>query len=173
MALYKHITSKEDIFDGIIEVVVGQIEIPAAGTDWKEAMRRRAISAREVLARHSWAIGLLESRGSKGRTVLRYMEAIIGTLRAAGFSIESAIHAFWLLDSYVYGHVIQETSMASAAEANEYAGALLQQITEGEFPYLYEMGEHAATSGYSFDREFEVGLELILDALSRTGPTVP
>ncbi|MDH4346421.1 MAG: TetR family transcriptional regulator, partial [Thermoleophilia bacterium] len=73
MSLYKHVANKEEILDGIVELVVGEIEIPSEGADWKEAMRRRAISAREVLNRHSWAIGLLEARGSMGPTALRYL----------------------------------------------------------------------------------------------------
>jgi len=119
MSLYKHVANKEEILDGIVELVVGEIEIPSDGAAWKEAMRRRAISAREVLSRHSWAIGLLEARGSKGHTALRYLDAILGNLRSAGFSIEDAAHAFWLLDSYVYGHVIQESSlpMSTSEEA--------------------------------------------------------
>ena len=111
MSLYKHVANKEEILDGIVEVVVGEIETPREGADWKEAMRRRAISAREVLGRHSWAIGLLEARGSTGPKALRYLDAILGNLRSAGFSIENAVHAFWLLDSFVYGQVIQETSL--------------------------------------------------------------
>lgn len=170
MSLYKHVANKEEILDGIAELVVGQIELPDDGADWKEAMRRRARSAREVLTRHPWAIGLLESRGSKGRTALRYLESILGTLRAAGFSIENAAHAFWLLDSYVYGHIIQETSLplSTSEEASEQTGSMLEQITVEEFPRLVELGGHAVRSGFSLDGEFEYGLDLILDALGRT-----
>ena len=112
MSLYKHVANKEAILDGVVELIVGQIEIPSQETHWKEAMRRRAVSARGVLAAHSWAIGLLETRGSMGPATMRYLDAILGNLRSAGFSIQDAVHAFWLLDSYVYGHVIQETTLA-------------------------------------------------------------
>lgn len=169
MSLYKHVANKEEILDGIVEFVVGEIEIPSVGADWKEAMRRRAISAREVLSRHSWAIGLLEARGSMGPTALRYLDAVLGNLRSAGFSIENAAHAFWLLDSYVYGHVVQETSLAfSTSEMTESAGSMLEQITTTEYPHLVELGEHALRFAYSFDTEFEFGLDLILDALDWT-----
>lgn len=169
MSLYKHVANKEDVLDGIVELVVGDIEIPLEGTDWKEAMKRRAISAREVLGRHSWAVGLLEARGSKGPTTLRYLDAILGNLRSAGFSVENAVHAFWLLDSFVYGHVIQETSMPiSPEEMTESTGSILEQVTMDEYPHLVEVGEHALRSEYSFDTEFAYALELILDALDQT-----
>jgi AcrR family transcriptional regulator len=170
MSLYKHVANKEEILDGIIELVIGEIEIPNNGAHWKEAMRRRAMSAREVLSRHSWAIGLLENRGSTGPAALRYLNAILGNLRTAGFSIENAAHAFWLLDSYVYGHVIQETSMpiSTSEETIDSTGSILEQDTIDEYPNLVEIGEHAQRSAFSFDSEFEFGLDLILDALDQT-----
>ena len=170
MSLYKHVTNKEEILDGIIEVVLGEIETPREGADWKEAMRRRAISAREVLSRHSWAIGLLEARGSTGPKALRYVDSILGNLRSAGFSIENAVHAFWLLDSFVYGQVIQETSLpiSSSKEMTESTGSTLEQVTADDYPHLVEVGEHAMRSEYSVDKEFEFGLDLILEALERT-----
>ena len=136
-------------------------------------MRRRAISAREVLGRHSWAIGLLEARGSKGPTALRYLDSILGNLRSAGFSIEDAVHAFWLLDSFVYGQVIQEISlpMSSSEEMAESTGSILEQITTDDYPYLVELGEHAMGSHYSVDKEFEFGLDLILEALGQNADT--
>ena len=162
MSLYKHVANKEEILDGIVELVVGEIEIPSEGTEWKEAMRRRTVSAREVLSRHSWAIGLLEARGSRGPTARRYLDAILGNLRSAGFSIENAVHAFWVLDCYVYGHVIQETSLAfnRSEELTDSAGF-------DEYPHLVEIAQPARMSAYSFDNEFEFGLDLILDALDR------
>lgn len=162
---------KDDILDGIVELVVSTIEIPRPGADWREAMRRRAISARAVLTRHSWAIGLLEARRSMGPTQLRYVDAILGTLRSAGFSIEDAAHAFWLLDSYVYGHVVQETSMSGGA--TDEAGS--QESTEEDmgsaYPHLAEMATHAAGSTFSFDGEFNHGLEVILAALEPAAGT--
>jgi hypothetical protein len=133
-------------------------------------MRRRAISARQVLCRHSWAIGLLEARGSTGPAVRRYLDAILGNLRSAGFSIENAVHAFWVLDCYVYGQVIQETSMpfSRSDEMTESAEPVLEQSTTNEYRHLVEIEERALRSEYSFDREFEFGLDLILDALDRT-----
>jgi len=169
MSLYKHVANKDGILDGIVEVVVAQIETPSSGADWREAMERRAISARDVLRRHSWAIGLLEARRTPAPTALRYLDAILGNLRSAGFSVEDAAHAFWLLDSFVYGHVIQETSspFSTSTEMTEATGAMLEQISTDEYPHLIEVGEHALGSGLSFDGEFDFGLALILDALER------
>ena len=98
-----------------------------------------------MFSRHSWAIGLLEARGATGPTALRYLDAILGNLRSAGFSIENATHAFWLLDSFVYGHVIQETSLpfSTSEEMTESPRSILEQITTNEYPHLVEIGEHA------------------------------
>ncbi len=170
MSLYKHVANKEEILDGIVELVIGEIEIPDQGAHWKGAMRRRAFSARAVLSLHSWAIGLLEARGSTGPAALRYVDTILGSLRSAGFSIENAAHAFWLLDSYVYGHVIQETSMPISAseDRTDSERSLLEPHTIDEYPHLVEIAEHAQRSGFSFDSEFEFGLDLILEALEQT-----
>jgi AcrR family transcriptional regulator len=170
MSLYKHVANKEAILDGIVELIVSQIEIPSQGTHWKEAMRQRAVSARGVLAAHSWAIGLLETRGSMGPATMRYLNAILGNLRSAGFSIQNAVHAFWLLDSYVYGHVIQETTLApgrTPPPGTEPALAVLEQATTAAYPHLAEVAEHALGSDYSVDREFRFGLDLILNALEQ------
>jgi AcrR family transcriptional regulator len=169
MALYKHVANKDEILDGIVELVVGEVELPAEGADWRAAMRMRAESARHVLGRHSWAIGLLESRGSMGPATARYLNAILGSLRGAGFSIEGAVHAFWLIDCFVYGHVIQEANLpfASSSEAGASLAAAPREVTD-EFPNLAEVMEHARTSEYSVDTEFEYGMDLILDALERS-----
>ena len=167
MALYKHVANKDEILDGIAELVVGEIEIPAPGSEWRTAMRQRAISARRVLKRHPWAIGLMESRGSSGPATLRYMEAVLATLRDGGFSVQMATHAFWLLDSYVYGHVIQEISLpiGTSEQTAPAAGQMLDQPDIGDYPHLAEVAAEAMTSGYDIDREFEFGLDLVLDAL--------
>lgn len=169
MSLYKHIANKDAILDGIVEQVFGEIEVPVEGAEWKGEMRRRADSVREVLTRHSWAIGLLEARGFTGPAVMRYVNAILGNLRSAGFSIDDAIHAFWLLDCYVYGHVVQETSMplpTADDAAREDAIEMDDRLME-DYPHLVDLAEHAATTAYSLDGEFDFDLDLILDGLER------
>lgn len=170
MSLYKHVPNKEGILDGMVELVIGEIEVPATDLDWKSAMRQRAISARETLGRHPWALGLLESRGSAGPTTLRYLDSVIASLRKGGFSVEMATHAFWLLDSYIYGHVIQELSIPfdTPDQIAESAGAMLRQMHPDDYPHLAELSvEHTMTAGYNFEDEFEFGLDLILDAIDR------
>jgi hypothetical protein len=100
---------------------------------------------------------------------MRYLDAVLGNLRSAGFSVENAAHAFWLLDSFVYGHVVQETSLptSTSEEMTESVESILQQAGVDKYPHLVEIAEDALRSGYSVDREFEFGLDLILDALDR------
>lgn len=167
MSLYKHVANKDAILDGMVEQVVGEIEIPAEGAEWKEAMRLRALSARKVLSRHSWAIGLMEAGASPGPTTLRYRDAIIGNLLSAGFSMENAAHAFTLLDSYVYGHVIQEVSFSTPGELTDTPESTVDRHGMSEYPHLAAMYEFAETFGFTFDDEFEFGLDLILEALAR------
>ena len=168
MSLYKHVANKEEILDGIVEVVVGEIEIPRRGR-----LERGDEAASDLGARRAQPplMGDRPAGGARptGPTALRYLDAILGNLRSAGFSIENAVHAFWLLDCYVYGHVIQETSMpiSTSEEMTESTGSILEQGTADEYPHLVEVGEHALKSEYSVDSEFEFGLELILDALDQ------
>jgi AcrR family transcriptional regulator len=169
MSLYKHVAGKDEILDGMVELVIGAIELPVDTTSWKEAMRGRASSARAVLGRHSWAIGLLESRPRRGPVVRRYLDDVIGVLRAAGFSIEDAAHAFWVLDNHVYGQIVQEAGVASVTASGE-ADAAADPDVDGDraqHRHLAELAEYARRSDPSVDREFEFGLELILDALER------
>jgi AcrR family transcriptional regulator len=158
MSLYKHIADKDDILDGMVDLVFGEIELPAAGGDWRAAMRPRLSSAREVLRRHSWAIGLFESRGAVGPGTLRYVDSTLGALRSAGFSVVDAGYAFSLLDSFVHGHVTTEAS-ASVPSGEEGAPPEVQR----DYPNLAEVMEPGR--GFSFDGAFEFGLELLLDAL--------
>ncbi len=110
MALYKHVANKDELLDGMVDIVFGEIESPSIDDDWRSAMRRRAISAREVLKRHSWAIGLMETR-NPGPANLRNHNAVMGCLREAGFSFETAIHAYSVQDAYIYGFALQERTL--------------------------------------------------------------
>jgi AcrR family transcriptional regulator len=174
MSLYKHVSSKDQILDEIVELVFGWIEVPGTETGWKEAMRRRARSARQILRQHTWAIGLLESRGTTGPASMRYVDSILGCLRSAGFSVRDAAHAFWTLDSFVYGHVLQEARMPAPEprEASDPSTPSPEQAGAFGYPHLAEMAGQAGTSQFSFDQEFDFGLDLIIDALERaTAPS--
>jgi hypothetical protein len=170
MSLYHHVANKGDILDGIVDVVFSEIDLPSGDGDWKAAMRHRAISARKALRRHPWATGLMESRSTPGPATLRHHDAVLGILRNAGFSIELAAHAYSLLDSYIYGFALQETSLPfqSSEELAAVAETMLGDLRAGEYPYLTEMAvEHALQPGYDYGNEYEFGLDLILDGLEQ------
>lgn len=181
MSLYHHVANKEDLLDGMIDVVFAEIALPSAGEDWKTAMRQRALSARRVLSHHGWAIGFMESRSSPGQATLRHHDAVLGCLRGAGFSVELAAHAFSVLDSYIYGFALQERSLPfhTPQETVELAESILAGVPADDYPHLAELTtQHVLQPGYDYGNEFEFGLDLILDGLERTsdvtaGQTVP
>ena len=170
MSLYHHVANKDAILDGLIDLVFGEIDLPVGEADWKAAMRRRAISAREVLRRHPWATGLMESRSTPGPATLRHHDAVLGILRNAGFPLELAAHAYSLLDSYIYGFALQETSLPfnTPEETAEVAQAMMAEFPADAYPHLTEIAvEHVLQPGYSYAREYLFGLDLILDGLER------
>jgi AcrR family transcriptional regulator len=170
MSLYNHVASKAELLDGMIDLVFAEIGLPASGSGWRDAMRERAISARRVLSRHRWAIGLMESRSAPGPATLRHHDQVIGVLRRAGFSVALAAHAYSLLDSYIYGFALQEASLPFDTGENtaELARTIMAQLPAGEFPHLAELTvEHVLQPGYDYANEYEFGLDLILDGLER------
>jgi AcrR family transcriptional regulator len=170
MSLYNHVANKDELLDGMVDLVFSEIDLPAGGAGWKAAMRRRAVSARQALSRHRWAIGLMESRTSPGPATLRHHDAVIGSLRDAGFSIEMAAHAFSVLDSYTYGFALQEASLPfeTAAQTAELAEMIMARFPTDEYPYLAELTvKHVLQPGYDYGDEYEFGLDLILDGLDR------
>ncbi len=168
MSLYKHVANKDDILDGIADLVVGDFEVPSGGVDWRTAIRRSAISAHEALLVHPWASSLIESRSNTGPARLRYLEAVIGALSAAGFPMPIVIRAIMALDSHTYGFVLQELAWPFDTEhAPEMAAAFARAIPAGEYPNLLAMAEMAATAPGGALVDFEFGLDLILDGLER------
>jgi AcrR family transcriptional regulator len=168
MSLYHYVANKEQLLDAMIDVVFNEIDLPPAEADWQSAMRLRAVSARQVLARHPWAIALMESRTSPGPANLRHREAVTACLRRAGFSVVMATHANWLLDSYVYGFALQEAGLPfdTAAElADMTEDVYLPQVPAEEFPYLHESAAVLMAAGYDPAAEFDFGLALVLAAL--------
>ena len=185
MSLYHYVPNKEQLLDGMVDIVFSEIELPSTDVDWKTAMRRRAISTREVLNRHRWAVGLMESRATPGPASFALHNAVLGCLREGGFSIEMTIQAYSVLDAYIYGFVLQEKSLPfdsadeGAAVAQEQVRQFAEQAEEQhsaalaeEFPYLAEVvAGHVAKVGYDFTAAFEYGLDLILDALEKRRDT--
>jgi len=171
MALYRHIANKDDLIDAMIDVVFTEIDLPPRDADWRTAMRQRAISVRDVLERHRWAIGLMESRLHPGPANLRHHDAVLGTLRAAGFSVALAAHAYSLLDSYIYGFALTKMNLPfedDRGSVPDVAESMLRPFPIDAYPNLVEfITEHAMKPGYSYGDEFEYGLELILDGIER------
>ncbi len=169
MALYKHFANKDELLDGMVDIVFAEIESPAIGPDWRSEMRGRAISAREALKRHGWAIGLMETR-KPGPANLRNHNAVMGCLREAGFSFEEAIHAYSVQDAYIYGFALQEKTLGfetpqDAGEAAKRRAAANDALDE--YPYLAEIVTKLPESGFDNAIEFEWGLDLVLDGLER------
>ena len=172
MSLYHYVPNKVDLIDGMIDIVFGEIEPPSPDVDWKTAMRRRAVSTREALSRHRWAVGHMEGRTTHGPANLRLHDAVLGCLRAAGFSIENTVHAYSVQDAYIYGFALQETDMSSETP-EDFAAEAQRQMREYEdlladYPNLVEVvGGHVAEAGYDYASEFLFGLDLILDGLDK------
>jgi AcrR family transcriptional regulator len=174
MSLYNHVANKGELLDGMVDLVFSEIDLPSGGPAWKSAMRQRAVSTRQALSRHPWAIGLMESRTSPGQATLRHHDAVIGSLREAGFSIEMAAHAFSVLDSYIYGFALQEASLPfdTAEETAELAQTILAGFPPDEYPHLTELTlEHVLKPGYNYGKEYEFGLDLILEGIERARDT--
>ena len=172
MSLYNHVASKDDLLDGMVDLVFAEIEPPSTDDDWKTAMRKRAVSTREALARHRWAIGLMEGRTNHGPANLSLHNAVLGCLRAAGFSMQMTVRAYSVQDAYIYGFALQERDM-SPESADDFAAEAQRQMHEyravlAEYPHLVEVvGGYVAESGYDYATEFAFGLDLILDGLDR------
>jgi AcrR family transcriptional regulator len=168
MSVYHYVTNKDQILDSIVDRVFDEIELPSPGGDWRIEMRRRAGSARQALSRHPWAIALLQSRVNPGPATLRHHNAVLGTLRSAGFSIELTAHAFALIDSYVFGFALSETTLPISGPDTivEVAESMIPREAAELYPYLIEFTtEHVLQPGYDFRAEFDFGLDAILDAL--------
>lgn len=170
MSLYHHVANKEDILDGLVDLVFAEVPVPEEEPGgWRAAMEHRARAMREALARHPWAVGLMETRTTPGAANLRHHNATLGVLRRAGFSLAAAGHAYALLDSYIYGFALQEADLpVGTPDADpEVVEAMARSFSPEELPYLAEMAmDRAMQPGYSFGAEFDVGLGIILDGLA-------
>lgn len=172
MSVYHHVANKDEILDGLIDLVFAEIELPVPGRDWRSELTKRAQSAREVLAQHRWAIGLLESRPTPGASNLRHHDAVIATLRTAGFSAEMTAHAYAVIDSYVYGFALQEAALPfdkGPEGVAEVADPILDETVATDYPHLVDMATtYYLQPDHSFGNEFQFGLDLILEGLEET-----
>ena len=171
MALYRHVANKDDLLDGMVDLVFGEVEIPR-DVGWRAAMRQRAVSMREALRRHPWAVDLMEAR-QPGPANLRYHNAGLACLREeAGLPIRDAIDAYNLMDSYIYGFALQEKTLpgdiAAEAQARHDALTSADPSLADRFPYLIEVVNELAASGYDYTEQFQRGLDVILEGIEQT-----
>jgi AcrR family transcriptional regulator len=170
MSLYNHVSNKEDLLHGMIDAVFAEIELPSPADDWKTALRKRSLSVRDMLSRHPWANGLMDSGTNPGPATLRHHDRVLGTFRNGGFSIAMTAHAFSVLDAYIYGFAKQEKGLPfdSGQQAAAMAEVMLAHLRADEYPHLAELtSRHVLQPGYDYADEFIFGLDLVLDGLER------
>ena len=168
-SLYHHVSGKDEILDGLVDMVAAEIELGPRTDGWRPAIRQRAHNTRAVLRRHPWAVALMASRTTPGPETLRLLDAGIACLREGGFSVQAAAHAISAVDSYVHGFVLQEVNLPFRDESELAAmtGAIMDEFPRAEFPYLFELTtEYVLQPGYSYGNEFDVGLEVVLDGVN-------
>ena len=171
MSLYKHVANKDDLLDGMVDSVFAEIELDRGEPAWRTAVRNRAISVRTVLKRHPWAVPLMQSRTNPGPSTLGHLDALIGILRAGGFSVVLTAHALSVIDAYVYGFAMQEKALPFDSEerSTEVIEHILAAMPADEWPHLVEFSrEHVLKPGYDYGKEFEWGRDLLLDGLERS-----
>ena len=170
MSLYHHEPNKEALLDGMVDLVFGEMHAPRPGADWAAELRLRSVSGRQVLLRHRWAVGLMDSRSAPATQVLLHHDAVLGCLRTAGFSLALAGHAFAVLDAHLYGFLVQELALPFGTEEELQAlgASIMAQLPADGVPHFVEFAtQHAMQPGYAFGDEFEWGLDLVLEGLER------
>lgn len=171
MAVYHHVPHKDALLGLLVEEVLARVAPPPPGTPWRDALAVRCRSAREVLRAHPWALVLLESRRAPGPVSLAHHDAVLGTLLGADFDVPAAGHAYALLDAFVYGFVLQESTLPfDDAHATDLADEIVTALPDGAYPHLVRFARERVRAGYAFGDEFEVGLRLVLDAIASLHP---
>ncbi len=196
MALYKHVANKDELLDGMVDVVVAEIDSPTDGLDWKSAVRRRILAARRVLLAHPWASHAIESRRTPTPIVLAYLDSMIGMFRTGGFSIDLTHHVMHVMGSRMLGftqELFDDTrddssdvdspdadspdagpSDTGSSDADLDAQAVMQRDLAERYPYVTELAaaiahdeESVVGSGCDDQFEFEFALDLLLDGFER------
>jgi AcrR family transcriptional regulator len=173
MTIYHHVDGREEIINGMVDLVFSEIALPPTDHDWKSAIRERCLSARQALKRHRWAAPLMESRTSPGPATMTHHDAVIGCLRRGGLSLQLTAHAYATIDAFLYGFALQEANLPfegdiPAVQLDELAAGIVAAFPEGAYPSFLEFTtDHVLKPGYSFGASFEFGLDLILDGLER------
>ncbi len=170
MSIYHHVANKNDLKDGMINLVFTEIVLPSRDDDWKTALRCRSISAHQALIKHPWAVGIMESGTVPGAATMQHHNAVLGCLRENGFSVLATAHAYSVLDCYIYGFALTQINLPfkNADDTADVVGVMMAQMPSYEYPYLTEMAfHHVLQPGYAYANEFEIGLELILEGIER------
>ena len=170
MSLYNHVGNKDELLTAMVDSVFAEIHLPSADDGWRTSMRERAFAMRAAMARHPWAIGLMESRPTPGPATLRHHDAVLGILRGSGFSLALAAHAYSALDAYIYGFAMQEKALPFDGEEQtaEVVEQMMAAMPGDEYPHLTEIAlQHVMQPGYDYGDEYAYGLDLILDGLER------
>ena len=168
MSLYNHVASKDELLDGMVDQIIGEIALPERSGDWKAAMRARAVSALAVMTAHPWAPMLVVSRMNVGPNMLRYIEATLGTLREAGLTWHETDRAWNTMDNYIYGFMLQQQNFP--VNPDDYASAAasyLPMLSAERYPYMHEITSRVADGSHDGTLDFGFGLDLILDGLER------
>jgi AcrR family transcriptional regulator len=172
MALYKHVASKEELLDGMVDIVVGEIDPPVSGIDWKSAFRQRILSARRSLQRHPWAPGVIESLANPSPVVLAYIDSMIGILRTGGFSVDLTHHALHAMGSRLYG--FSQDVFNDSPTVDPGTVALMIREMAGGYPHIAEMlgavyHDESSIVGQGCDDqfEFEFALDILLEGLEK------
>jgi AcrR family transcriptional regulator len=169
MSLYNHVANKDDVIDGILDLVLAQGELPSPSGNWDRAVRASAVSVHAALRRHPWASAVVMAPGRLRPARLRYMDSLLGRIREAGFSAETTYHAYHVLDGHIFGFSLWETSHTYTAEdVSKFEAKFAQTITADAFPYLHEHAQQHFDEGPHHEvRAFEFGLDLIVDGLKK------
>ncbi|HMJ00396.1 MAG TPA: TetR/AcrR family transcriptional regulator C-terminal domain-containing protein [Gaiellaceae bacterium] len=173
MSLYNHVANKDDLLDGILDLVLAESEPPAPGGDWDAALRTSAISVHDALGRHPWSCMLLMAPEHARPARVRYMDLLLGRLREAGFSAETTYTAYHVLDAHIFGFSLWETSHSyTAEEASNLAATFMETITADAYPHLHEHAQqHFSEGPHREVSAFELGLDLIVDGLKKIRET--
>ncbi len=171
-SLYNHVSGKDDILAGLADLVIAEIDLPSEGVAWREAMRRRAMSARALFARHPWAAALIDTRMQGEPSGLAYADRVLGTLLRAGLSPAVAGNAFLVLDSYIYGYERQRSILTrdDGGDSTDTAQEVGDAIPPGAFPALAQVAAAYAERPFDEDAGFAFGLDLLLDGIDRLLP---
>ena len=169
MSLYRHVAGKDDLLNGMLDVVLAEWDLPSDGEDWARAVRASALSVHAALRRHPWAARLLMSGSHLRPARLDYMDRLLGTLRRGGFDADTTYHVYHLLDGHIFGFSLWEIAYTTTATDEELVARFMASVPWDDYPHLTEHRDQHMTDGAHRDvSAFEVGLDLILDGLQST-----